>query len=361
MRTDALGYPLPAMDGVALVATWFAGSLAVSLGCTGIVRALLVRLSLLDHANERSSHTGSVPRGGGTVFAALSLGAWAWLANAVGLDGIRSAELWAMIAAGSGIAAVGIIDDARGLPARVRLAVHLAAGAAVAWSFWPLPAIQVGGFELNWPWMLAAVAALAVAWSVNLTNFMDGIDGIAASHAAIMLGFLGAAFLRAGDTLLASLAAVTSGGALGFLAWNMSHRGRIFMGDGGSGFLGFAIGALSVAAWASGALSPWQCVAASATFLADATVTLVRRAMRGERLAQAHRSHGYQHLAQRWGSHRRVTALYVAADLLWCVPLALLAGRWASWAPAVTALAVGVPAAIAWHLDAGQDDAARTR
>lgn len=343
------------MDGGTIVATWFVGAAAASLTCTGAVRAALVRLAVLDHANDRSSHVGSVPRGGGTVFAALSIAAWAWLSGqGAAVSGAGSVP-WQAAVAGAGVAAVGIADDARGVSPRVRLAVHLAAGALAAWGWWPLPPIDLAFASVSVPAVLALLAVLAVAWSINLTNFMDGIDGIAASHSAVVLGFLCAAFLRAGDGVLACAAAATSGGALGFLAWNLSRRWRIFMGDGGSGFLGFAIAALSVAAWSSGALGPWQCVAVSGTFVADATVTLVRRAARRERLSQAHRSHAYQHLSQRWASHRRVTALFAAVDLLWCVPLAVACGAWPTWAPAIAALAVGGPAVAAWRLGAGQD------
>ena len=339
-------------------ATWFAGSLAVSLACTGVVRALLVRLSVLDHANERSSHVGSVPRGGGTVFAALALASWAWLASVpTGASGVP----WLLVAGGACVAAIGIVDDARGVPARTRLAVHLAAGAAVAWASWPLPPVGLAGAQVEAPWILGPLAAVAVAWSVNLTNFMDGIDGIAASHSAIVLGFLAAALGSGGEGALAAAAAAAAGGALGFLAWNLSRHRRIFMGDGGSGFLGYAIAALSVAAWSSGALGPWQCIAVSGSFVADATVTLVRRAVRRQPLAQAHRSHAYQHLSRRWQSHRAVTALFVAVDLCWCVPLALAAGRWPSWAPLLALAAAGAPAAAAWMLGAGQDEPTRAR
>lgn len=360
MHRVALGYPRRAMDGGTDAATWLVGSAAASLACTGAVRAALVRLAILDHANERSSHVGSVPRGGGAVFAALSIAAWAWLGGLGGAAGAGPLP-WQAVAAGACVAAVGIVDDARGLPARVRLAVHLASGAMVAWAWGPLPALEAGGVTVSAPLALAVLAVLAVAWSINLTNFMDGIDGIAASHSVVVLGFLGVAFQLAGEGALAAAAAATCGGALGFLAWNLSRRWRIFMGDGGSGFLGFAIAAFSAAAWSTGALGPWQCVAVSGTFMADATVTLVRRWMRREALAQAHRSHAYQHLSRRWASHRGVAALFVAVDLLWCVPLAVAAGAWPSWAPALAALAVGAPAIAAWRLGAGQDCAARAR
>jgi len=341
------------MDGGTIAATWFAGSAVASLACTGAVRAALVRLAVLDHANERSSHVGSVPRGGGAVFAALSIAGWVWL----GVSGPAGAGSlpWQLMVAGTGVAAVGIVDDARGLPAKVRLAVHLASGAMVAWAWGPLPVLEIGGMTASAPLALAVLAVLAVAWSINLTNFMDGIDGIAASHSVVVLGFLGAAFHLSGDGVLAAAAAVTCGGALGFLAWNLSRRWRIFMGDGGSGFLGFAIAAFSVAAWSTEALGPWQCLAVSGTFVADATVTLARRGIRREALAQAHRSHAYQHLSRRWASHRGVAALFVAVDLLWCVPLAVAAGAWPPWAPVLAALAVGVPALAAWRLGAGQD------
>jgi Fuc2NAc and GlcNAc transferase len=247
------------------------------------------------------------------------------------------------------VATVGAIDDLRGLSAGVRMAVHLLAGAVLAWTCVQNNPIFDGGL-LN-----VAAAGIAItfvtAWIINLTNFMDGIDGLAASSGVLIITAVGAFAWLHGDTGLCTACAAVSGAVAGFLPWNLSRTRRIFMGDAGSGFLGFAIATALALAWRSGAIGAATVFILPSVLVTDATVTLGIRALRGERVTAAHRSHAYQHLSQQWGTHRPVTALYAGATLLWSIPMAVASDAWPALSVMMLCLAYAplVVAAILLH------------
>jgi Fuc2NAc and GlcNAc transferase len=190
---------------------------------------------------------------------------------------------------------------------------------------------------------------------------MDGIDGLAASQAIFML--LAAALLvligtqgdAAGQPVfwwLPTLAAAT----LGFLLLNWPPA-RIFMGDAGSTYLGFMIAVLALATIGLGWLSLWQWLILAAVFATDATVTLCRRLLQRERLFEAHRRHAYQQLARRWQSHRRVTLGVILVNVVWLLPLALLAGWYPGTGPALALLAYAPLVVLALRAGAGAPEA----
>jgi Fuc2NAc and GlcNAc transferase len=163
-----------------------------------------------------------------------------------------------------------------------------------------------------------------LVWLLNLYNFMDGIDGIAGME-ALTVCLCGAVLyilcLPEGNDWVVPL--LMAGAVAGFLVWNFP-RARIFMGDAGSGFIGIMLGAMSVYA---GYVSPelfWAWLILLGAFIVDATVTLVRRGLRGEKVYEAHRSHAYQHAARKAGSHIPVTLAFAGINLLWLFPLAVL-------------------------------------
>jgi UDP-N-acetylmuramyl pentapeptide phosphotransferase/UDP-N-acetylglucosamine-1-phosphate transferase len=283
------------------------------------------RRGLLDHAGPRRSHAGAVPRGGGLAIVLAVLGSCALLAAGGWLDPALLARFALATAA---VAAIGWIDDHRPLPAALRLAVHVAAAAVFAW---PLAAGDAGTA------LLLALAVLLLATAVNFWNFMDGIDGIATLQAAFVAGVLVHAFARVGDPgpMLLSLALLAA--CLGFLPFNLP-RARIFLGDVGSGGIGFMIGALLLLAVTRGALDAWTALLLPLPFWLDAGLTLAVRIGAGRRWYTAHREHLYQWLVRRGRSHLAVDALFAAWNLLIVLPAYLLIS--ADLAPSQPTLAI---------------------
>ena len=323
------------------------GALLVCAYLTGVVRRVAIGRGLLDVPNVRSSHAVATPRGGGlaivvTVTASLAL---------LGLTGqITPHLLWALLGGGGVVAAIGLADDQRSVPATARLAVHLGASLWALYCLGGLPSLTLGSTTLQLGWVGNLLAALAITWTLNLFNFMDGIDGIAASEAVfITWGALPCMALLGVAADVSAVSLIVGAAASGFLLWNWPPA-KIFLGDVGSGYLGFVVAVLALAASHTHPSALWIWVILGSAFLVDSTVTLLRRVLRGERAHQAHRSHAYQWLARRWG-HRRVTVGILLVDLLWLFPGALVA----SWRPAQAplTLTVALPPLIALAVWAG--------
>lgn len=346
------GDPGPAMADMLAIAAFVALAGLVGLLGTWTMRAYALRRDLLDHPNARSSHVVPTPRGGGVaIVAGFCLATTAW---ALESDGEHAAQLWlAIVPPALLVAAVGFVDDHRPLSARLRLLVHFAAATWAVGMLGGLPAIPWPGGALPVGLAGGVLAVVAAVWCLNLYNFMDGIDGIAASEAvfvAVAAGVLAGSGSPAFLPLL-SLAAA----AAGFLAFNWPPA-RIFMGDAGSGFLGLALAGLLLSLHASGHLPIGAALILLGAFLADATVTLLVRLRRGERLHEAHRTHAYQRAARRFGGHRPVTVAVLAIDILWLLPLAALATRWPDWSVPLAGLAIVPLAALSLALGAGRSD-----
>jgi Fuc2NAc and GlcNAc transferase len=273
---------------------------------TGAVRRYALSRAMLDMPNERSSHRIPTPRGGGLAIACVVL---TGIAIAAVMDAVPVRLATALIGGGVAIAFVGWLDDRRGLPSLVRLSVHLAAaGWVVALLGVPtLLDLRHASEAAN-----TGLAILAIAWCTNLYNFMDGIDGIAAGHAVVVATVAASLATFDGASAIALVAALVGASSAGFLVWNWSPA-RIFMGDVSSGLLGFLFGALAIASDRVGGPPAIAWILLLGAFLFDATVTLVRRALRGERWYGAHRRHAYQRLTQGGWSHARVSTAYVAA------------------------------------------------
>lgn len=269
-------------------------AVGAALLCAGIL-GLLLKTGLAwrlatDVPNDRSLHTRPTPRVGG----------WG-LVPAVVLAIALVAPSLALIAVGAVfLAAVSQIDDRRGLPARVRFAAHLVA-----------VVVLVGAYPAPVPWWCLAVTAFLMLWLVNLYNFMDGSDGLAGGMA--LMGFGGYALAALGSPApmneLGWVCAAVAGAAAGFLLFNF-HPARIFLGDAGSIPTGFLAGALGYWGWRGGAWPVWFPALVFSPFIGDASVTLARRLLRGERFWQAHREHYYQRMVRSGMGH-------VATALMW--------------------------------------------
>jgi Fuc2NAc and GlcNAc transferase len=245
---------------------------------------------------------------------------------------IRSSLAW--LAGGTVVAATGFLDDLRGMSARSRLAFHLLAALVLLEGAGGLPPLPWPGGPVNLGLLGWPVGALAIVWSINLFNFMDGIDGLAAAQAVFVAGSAAALQASTGSAPLQLIA--LAGAAAGFLVWNFPPA-RIFMGDAGSGFIGFALAAAALLPPHHGAPTLWTWVILNGLFVADATVTLITRLLHGQRVYEAHRSHLYQRLSRRWRSHRSVTVAAIAVNLLWCLPWAVASVRWPTAGPLLTA------------------------
>jgi UDP-N-acetylmuramyl pentapeptide phosphotransferase/UDP-N-acetylglucosamine-1-phosphate transferase len=267
---------------------------------TRLLIPILTHLEILDRPNERSSHRAPTPRGGGIAVIGSILLAWIVLTR----TGSVPSGIYGMVLGTIILAAVSWIDDLRSLSALARLLAQVAAVAIPVF-------IQ--------PWVhdpfQRVVLGLVWIWWINLFNFMDGIDGLAGSEAAATgAGLVVFASVGVGaDPALRALAAAVTGAAAGFLVWNWSPA-RIFLGDVGSVPLGYVLGFLLLdlavrGHWAIALILPLY-------FLADATITLARRLLRGERVWRAHREHFYQQAVRRGLCHAAVVKRVIAADLV---------------------------------------------
>jgi Fuc2NAc and GlcNAc transferase len=314
----------------------------------GVVRHYALGHGILDVPNQRSSHTVPTPRGGGLAIVVTVLGGVAVLA----VSGQVPYRL-AMALGGGGllVAGIGWLDDRQSLSPQVRAAVQvLAAAWGVAW-LGGLPGFSVGSTSLRLGWLGSLLAVVATTWSINLYNFMDGIDGLAGSEAvaAATVGGVLLALNRASG--LAQVSWLLALGCLGFLAWNWPPA-KIFMGDVGSGFVGFVFAMLAVATERSGALPLLVWLILLGVFLVDATSTLIRRVRRGERWFEAHRTHAYQLAVQAGHSHRQVT-LAVLGMNAGLASIAIAAWRWPTLTGWFT-LVVGAVLMLLWSVAIGR-------
>ena len=337
-----------AMSAPGLLLVPFLGC-AVSWGLTYLVFRYALQRGLLDQPNSRSSHSVATPRGGGLAIVATYI---AIVLAFFAVGRVQTGLAAALVGAGSFVAFLGYIDDRRSLAPRWRFLGHLAGTAWVLAWLGSLPAVPIFGTLLDLGMAAYLLAALYLVWSINLFNFMDGIDGIASLEAIAVS--LGGAFVwwltqPQGDWPLAVAFAAC---VAGFLVWNFPPA-RIFMGDAGSGFLGCVVATLAL--WSSHTAPHlfWSWFILGGCFMVDATVTLVRRVARGERFSEAHRSHAYQYAARRHGSHKCVSVAYMLVTLLWLLPIAIVVamGRIDGL---VGVLVAYVPlVGLAWHYKAG--------
>jgi Fuc2NAc and GlcNAc transferase len=300
---------------------WIVGAAAiVAFTLTGIIRLYALRTNFLDVPNLRSSHETPTPRGGGAAIVVT------FLLSSIFLDltGTEDVKFEIALWAGGGLMAlVGLVDDWKPQSARLRLFVHLVASTFVVLLFFGTRRPDSAGAPELWVYL--GIAIVALVWVSNLFNFMDGIDGIASSEAIfIMTAGAWLSWVSDGDSGVISAMMCLAAATTGFAIWNWPPA-KIFMGDVGSGFLGFTIGVFALYTSQTGSLSIVIWLILGGAFLTDATVTLLRRILRGDRWIDAHRIHAYQHLARRWKSHLRVTVSVSAINVFWLLPCAYLA------------------------------------
>ncbi|HXU51819.1 MAG TPA: hypothetical protein VN789_07235 [Casimicrobiaceae bacterium] len=299
-------------------------TLAVAAVAVGVLRWQEASLPVA-RPSARSLHAAPVGRVGGlSVVAGIVVAMPAWPVPA----GITPALAWVAALAAVAVAVVSLVDDWRGLSAGARLCVQALAAAAATW------AMPLGG-----AW--SVVAVIAIVWMANLFNFMDGNDGLAAASA--IAGFAAYA-LAAHAAGAGALPYVTIALACVPLLWINRPPARMFMGDVGAVTLGFLAAVLGIAGIAGGAWAAWLPPLAFLPLILDATVTLARRAARGERLWEAHKVHYYQRVHRMGAGHRGTLALYAALS---CATAATAA------ACALAAPSLGWTALATWMLVLG--------
>lgn len=275
--------------------------------------------------NSRSSHSQVTPRGGGLAIAIV------FFLGLIGLYALHLVSLRhvaALLGGGFLVALVGWLDDRNSLSPKLRASVHIiAAFWAVVW-LGGYSSLNMGFARLPLGLVGSVLAIIGIAWMINLYNFMDGIDGIAAGEAVVVSGAAGVILWMAGLADLSAIAVLLAAAAAGFLVWNWPPA-KIFMGDVGSGLLGFILGTMAVASENSGGLPALGWLMLLGVFVVDATATLVRRGLAGERLYEAHRTHAYQLLAAHKRNHRAVTTRTLVLSLVLAL-VTWMAWRWPS-------------------------------
>jgi UDP-N-acetylmuramyl pentapeptide phosphotransferase/UDP-N-acetylglucosamine-1-phosphate transferase len=315
-----------------LAAVWmliaFLLALIVVRGAIGYAR----RKGMLDQPGQRRSHRVPTPRGGGIGIIAATLAcmpASGWLIDpAVPVLPLAAIWLGTLL-----VAAIGWWDDHHDLPVLPRLAAHAVAALLVGVS------LNVTG--LSWAWLPLLV--LAGCGSINLHNFMDGIDGLLAQQAIFVFLGTGVIAFDIGQAAWAGVAFAAASATAGFLVYNWAPA-RIFMGDVGSGALGFLVFALGAWLWFIDRSSLWAIIILSSAFVVDAGLTLLVRIMRGKRWYSAHREHAYQWLVRRGIRHGSVCSGYLIWNIVVVAPIAL-------WARAEPAFGLGL--CIALYLASG--------
>lgn len=285
------------------------------------------RFGLLDTPVARSAHVAPKPLGGGAALAAPYFLCVIWFVASAAISESALAYLGCLF-----IVVLGFSDDRWQLSSKVRLPVQFIVSVAAVRAI-GVDSVDFGFFSLSEPLTLSLLAVLSLVWLCNLTNFMDGIDGIAASQllvtslsCVVLLVGLDAAADESGEhDVVLTLSVVLAASAAGFILWNWSPA-SLFMGDAGSGFIGFALGLLALESLVTQRMSVWSWVLLLGVFIADTAVTLLVRIIRGERWYEGHSQHAYQILSRRLNSHPRVVGGVILINICWLLPLAWVAG-----------------------------------
>jgi UDP-N-acetylmuramyl pentapeptide phosphotransferase/UDP-N-acetylglucosamine-1-phosphate transferase len=258
-----------------------------SLSLIAVILSSRLNKKFQDIPNERSLHSMPTPRIGGAGLMAGLLSGWALMFNSL---------IWWLALPLIGLFVLSLFDDMRGLPVRQRLVGHILAAAILV----------AGSGLLNSQGIVVALAVLLfTVWMTNLYNFMDGSDGLAGGMALFGFTFYGIAALFAHNETLAMMNFAISAATSGFLYYNFPPA-RVFLGDAGSIPLGFLVAAMGLWGWQLGCWTVWFPLLVFSPFVADASVTLIKRTLRGVKVTEAHREHYYQRAILLGWSHRKL-------------------------------------------------------
>lgn len=296
-------------------------TMIVSLISTNLVRNFAIKRNKFDIPNERSSHHNPTPRGGGiAVAASFVLGLLVLLIR----RDIATASICAVIFPGVLVAIIGYLDDiGRVTATRLRLIGHFVAALLAVYILGGLPPMPLFERTFDIGFIGDVVAVLFLVWMLNLFNFMDGIDSVTGIETLTSCFILAIFLISKSDTNLWQIPALLCAAIIGFLYFNWPPA-KIFLGDIGSGFVGFTVGVISLIVAKTQPLMAWAMIILLGVFIVDATVTLGRRLIDKQKISSAHRSHAYQHLANSPDRHLKVSLSIGAVNIFWLAPIAWL-------------------------------------
>jgi UDP-N-acetylmuramyl pentapeptide phosphotransferase/UDP-N-acetylglucosamine-1-phosphate transferase len=305
----------------------------LSLGLTYAVRNYLIRRAVLDHPNERSSHTVPTPRGGGWAVILILIPGMI----VTGLLENNMATHFGLMIGTIMLAFISWRDDQGNASVSARLATHILAACFGSLAFPPNETIFNGLLPF---WLDRSLMIVAWAWFINLTNFMDGIDGITSAETISIATGVSLVFTAANivDPFASTLTLLLTGACLGFLVMNW-YPAKIFLGDIGSVSLGYLMGYLLLllavkGQWAAALILPGY-------YLADSGLVLAKRTLRLEKIWQPHREHFYQRAAESIGRHDKIVWWMVCANiLLLFAAIASVSFRWAALTFATVIVAI---------------------
>lgn len=285
----------------------------ITLFITELIRRYRVKNNKLVVPTERSAHVIATPQGGGLSIVVVFL-------ITIGLSNTLPTNIiYSILCSGILVAAVGYIDDQICLPAKWRIMVHVS---AVIWFLFLLNdgtrEFRFISINLHASWIGLFVIVFLLVWMVNLFNFMDGIDGLAASETIFISCAAAYCSWLQGTSYLVFISLFLAASTFGFLILNWSPA-KIFMGDVSSGFLGLVLGIIAYDYILEGGIA-WTWVILMGVFIVDATLTLFVRIFNKNKLYEAHSNHAYQHAAKIWG-HKKVTTAVIFINILWLLPL----------------------------------------
>ena len=325
------------IDLMAILCIVLAG--VVTYGGVILYKKIAINFGIISNLNYRTLHEVPTPRGGGIVFSLLfSFAIFAlWYSDRI------SDQVFCIFGLGGFFATLfGFIDDVKNIKAKIKLAIQLLLGGwAVYW-------LEYGDLLLleSIPFLIATLTALFfMVWMMNAYNFMDGIDGMAASGAIfISLTLATVQFLTEGPVEIMTIFILIAATVSGFMFFNWPPA-TIFMGDAGSVFLGYIFGSLLLFTVLNNDISIWSWITVFGYFFADTTVTQIMRVILVKKWYLAHRSHAYQNLARITGSHLKVTGAVTLYNIIWIFPLVVWSVLQPEMEVAAAILAV-VPAMI---------------
>lgn len=297
----------------------FAVVVIVGFTLTLFIRKSALKTNRLDVPNERSSHTSPTPRGAGlAVVVAFLLGLIALL-----VENTISDEVFLAIAIpGLVVALIGWLDDRGHLTsAKWRLIGHFACASLAVWLAGGLPELPLANSTIDFGLAGDITAVVYLVWMLNLFNFMDGIDLITGVQTVTTSVGVAMLLLISTESDHWKIFAIMTASILGFLFFNLPPA-KIFLGDVGSGFIGFTTAVVSLVVAEDEPLVAWAMIILLAVFVTDATVTLLRRLLSREHVYVAHRTHAYQHLSKKLNSHLPVSLGIGAINLFFLLPIA---------------------------------------